>query len=1234
MKHKGSNRPGGLYVLVALCILAAAGLVARYAWAQAVQACTEYTRAFGEDFDATTYKDEAATSAAHWMTPSGHPVPGPIILPALGSNFVVGAADSLGRRIYQCAAGDFDGDTYPDLVGLDISGEYTSPVSSPQSELRLIRNLFPTNAGATPLFGVDLTTSYDQFYTHTGPAAITVGDYNGDGLLDFFFMRNSSDIFGYNNFKAAMYINTGTPTVPAFSIIDFTSRFQTAGIYCFWAANHFTSANIDAHVTGDTDIDILAISADRIYVIANPGTTGFTAADWPITELSYNARTGFTGLPGGSCVAAADFDADGDVDVVGGTVGTTAYLVYYDNDGVGSFTRSEIAITDPTCVGSVGIEVDDFTGDGRPDMFVSTDRAYRGGTTEARIWFLRNLGVSSGQVDWLFRCLNACTSPTPYPYDIDMATSLDYDQDNDIDIVIADANHSGDYYYIENELAGVYELYGLAQSTDIAAGFLDPDLHAITRVRISSIDQGWQDGSNSGLAVEVLFSNNGGRTWETYQTFSGAELVDRTNLPWYDFKNFGADLRWRIVLTAPEDDMVDYDNASFETPYVGELELEFVYVDKREYSRSSAAATIVTGTGTNTKLVIGSSFIFPGWQGHLRAYDVTGVSFVAGTVSELQTISSSNLSDATGRDLVSGAAIYWDAGQLLNDRDPDDRTVYTAIRTGGTTSGTLTRQSFVRTNLGNVATAGSLAWCLQDGNGDNAGLVDFVRGRNRDWKLGDINHSTPAVVGPPSEDPTYMGTGYEAFKTTYASRRKVVYVGANDGMLHCFDIATGEELWGFIPYNLIRKLKNMYAVDSANNTRYYNHDVYCDGTPSVADVQIGGAWRTVLVTGQGPGVGSTLGGGLNYYWALDITDPANPLPLWETSHTYVSGRTTYRTMGETWSTPVLGKVNHSGTTRWVAFMGSGYDNDTTFNVGRRFYVIRLDTGAVIVNTAEISQVNTASMGGARGAYNYPNIVATIPGSPTSVDLDGDGYTNYVYYGDLDGRLYRIDVESSTNPNTWTPTAIYTDYLYYPIITKPAVWMDALEGGPDRARVYIGTGGDDGASTDRDYSFVGLIDNNTNTAALEWYIGEPARLDKDAFYQRGSLGTGQKVWADPVIADGVVYYSTLTGSIEAVNPCLNLGDAGRLYARFLRTTSAIPVGGTAFKTTAATPPEYLQLISKARRAVTVGEAERVAGRVQKREIYVQEYDSTLEKLEQPIGTLIRIKSWREIYRIIW
>jgi hypothetical protein len=1231
MRRKGLNRPGGLYVIAAVMILAAAGFVGRWAWSQApAQACTEYAGSFSENFDAVAFKDETVTSAAHW--PSG-----PITLPALGSNFAVGAVDTLGRRIYTCASGDFDGDGYPDLIAHDMTGQFSSPKGSPISQIRLIRNNYPTKHGAKPLFTIDMTTSYDQFYTDTGPVALTVGDYNGDGLLDFFFMRNGLPdgvSYFYNDFKAAMYLNVGTSTSPAFTVLDFSSQFMAAGIYLMWVANHFTSVNIDAHVTGDTDTDILVISQDRIYVVANPGTSSFTASDWTISELSYDSRTGFADKPGGSCVDAADFDGDGDIDVVGGTAAAAAYLVYYDNDGTGHFTRSEIAITNATCVGPVGLEAKDFTSDGRPDIFVATDKLWRGGTAESRIWFLRNLGVVNGDVSWSFKCLNACASPTPSPYDLDMSTAVDYDMDGDLDMIIADGNDSGSYYYISNETASVYELYGLAQSTNVAAGYVDPDLYAVSRVRVTSLEQGWLGGSSTGLIVELLFSNNGGRTWETYQTFTGAGLVNRTNLAWYDFKNFGADLRWRIVLTAAKDSMAEYDSASFDTPSVGSLALEFTYVDKREYSRASAAATVVTATGANTKLILGASFIFPGWQGQFRAYDVSGLSFAAGSVSELRTISSSDLDDPTGRSLVSGAEIFWDAGQLLADRDASTRTVYTAIRTGGVVTNPIVRQNFTTANLGQVGTAGSLAWCLQDVNGDNAGLVDFIRGQNRDWKLGDINHSTPIVVGPPAEDGAYMGSGYEAFKTANASRTKVVYVGSNDGMLHCFDAATGEELWAFIPYNLLRKLKNMYAVDAVNKTRYYAHDVYCDGSAVVADAQINGVWKTVLVTGQGPGVGSTLGGGLNYYWALDITVPTNPQPLWEISHTYVSSKTTYRTMGETWSTPVIGKVNHSGVTRWVAFMGSGYDNDATYTVGDRFYVVRLDTGAFIVYTAAVSQVNTASMSSPRSAYNYPNIVANIPGSPTSVDLDGDGFTNYVYVGDLDGRLYRMDVESSSNPSKWTLQAIYTDYLYYPIMTKPAVWVDPLEGGTARARVYIGTGGNDAAPSGREYSFVGLIDNNTSTATVEWYLGQPAQLNLSASLSRGTLGVGAKVWADPVIADQVVYFSTLTGSIEAVNPCANLGEAGRLYARYLRTTSAIPVGGTAFKTTAATPPEYLQLISKARRAVTVGEVSLAAGRVQKREIYVQEYDSTLEMLAQPIGSLLRIKSWREVYRIIW
>jgi hypothetical protein len=153
--------------------------------------------------------------------------------------------------------------------------------------------------------------------------------------------------------------------------------------------------------------------------------------------------------------------------------------------------------------------------------------------------------------------------------------------------------------------------------------------------------------------------------------------------------------------------------------------------------------------------------------------------------------------------------------------------------------------------------------------------------------------------------------------------------------------------------------------------------------------------------------------------------------------------------------------------------------------------------------------------------------------------------------------------------------------------------------------------------------------------VEWYLGDPALLGglpdtRDV----GDLGLGSRVWADPVIADLIIYFSTLVGSIESANPCVNLGEGGHLYARYIRMSSAIPVGGTAFRATEGTPPEYLQLMSKARQAVTVGEAAYdETSQVNRREVYVQEYDSTIQQLVQPIGTMLRIRSWREVYRII-
>jgi hypothetical protein len=416
-----------------------------------------------------------------------------------------------------------------------------------------------------------------------------------------------------------------------------------------------------------------------------------------------------------------------------------------------------------------------------------------------------------------------------------------------------------------------------------------------------------------------------------------------------------------------------------------------------------------------------------------------------------------------------------------------------------------------------------------------------------------------------------------------------------------------------------------------------------DGSPSVADVYFSSdsKWHTVLICGQGPGKGSTIDsnftGGQNYYWALDITDPANPQPLWEITHKNTSGQAT---MGETWSVPAIGKVNQSG---WVAFMGSGYNNVGQSTAGQYFYAVRVDTG-VIIQTVQVTNVNTdddtvMTSSPPRRAYKYTNIPDAIVASPTALDSNNDGKLEAVYVGDLDGRLYKMDLTTNNDPTKWTLSPIYTDFLYYPIITKPAVWMEDPFATSPTPRIYFGTGGDEGALSNRQYSFVGLIDNGTSTATVEWYIGDRTVLNLPAGSQAGDkingLGVGYKVWADPVISDYTIYFSTLPGSIEAVDPCSNLTGAGRLYARIVRPGSAGSlVGGTALKSASTVQPEYLQMASKARRAVTVGDVARASvGDQTKREVFIQEYNSTIEMLEQPIGSLLQIKSWREVYRII-
>lgn len=1189
-------------------------LVAVYAihiWAQVVDCGENPPEFFTEDFRQDGFKDHTWSSVRGWP-------PRPVTLDWLGANFyILQNPDVLGMgaSIYQAAAGDFDGDGLPDLIGLDIDNN---------DRLILVRNYFDDVNGDKLdddgiVFQIDPTEVYEEGLT-VGSVSLSVADYNNDGKLDFFLCKNEVRDFSYSGFVAAMYINEGTATDPHFNPhnlmpnLDFTSAFMTAGIYCNGTSNHLTSVDID----GDGDVDILAISEDKIFLVRNPGPANFSLSNFTIGELNYDSPTGFTGPQGGSSVGAGDIDKDGDIDVVAGTVNDIPFLVYYDNDGSGYFTRREIPIPLPECTGPLATCVGDFTGDGLPDIFGATNLWTKdnppGPEDEARIWMFKNEGLvdpgTGPEVEFSFKCLNNCLPVLNPPHDVDMSTLMDYDMDGDLDAILADANGSGDFNLVRNDLADVFVLTGEARSTNIA-GNIDQQQVAVTKVQLTDIRQRVVGGSSQGLQVELFVSNNG-KDWEFYTRFVGADIRNQSDLPWHTFTHFGSRLYWKALLSAEEDIMAEYQGASYESPAISGVSWAFISVKRREYSRTSVIVTRVDDAGQPKELVVGGTFYFPGWQGHLRAYDVTNMAPDPGEGSILRTVTKSDLSSPTGRDLVAGGvSILWDAGELLGSRLPATRQIYTAVPDN---QGDLARLDFTTAN---VATLGPL---LQDVNNDNTGLIEFVRGEGRYWKLGDINHSNPMAVGPPNGEASALKPGYDTFLANNQNRRKVIYVGANDGMLHCIDALTGEEIWGYIPYNLIPKMKNMWGVDAATGERYFVRDTYVDGSMMTDDVFIdadgigGKEWRTILICGQGPGYGSAVAGGLNYYFALDITDPYDPQPIWEF---------TDATMGESWSVPVVGKVVVDRTDTCVAFMGSGYDNDMASVVGNYFYAVDMETGNLLWKY-ETTDVDTSA--------SYPNIPNTIPGSPSMIDMDNDTFADRVYFGDLDGRVYRLDAsqELSLNQASWDRDidVIYEDANNYPIVTITTVWVNPSTWGTE-LRVYFGTGGDDRAPDTTTYSFVALVDDVN--PFVEWFLGDAVLLNLDPAADMGDIGIGEKVWSDPVVANYTVYFNTLTGKIESVDPCENLAGGGKLYARYVQAYSGSAVGSTALRD-ASGNLQSLELASKTRSAVTLGEVSRVQGD-RKRDVYIQEYDSTIQKLEQPVGAVLRIKSWREIYRII-
>lgn len=303
--------------------------------------------------------------------------------------------------------------------------------------------------------------------------------------------------------------------------------------------------------------------------------------------------------------------------------------------------------------------------------------------------------------------------------------------------------------------------------------------------------------------------------------------------------------------------------------------------------------------------------------------------------------------------------------------------------------------------------------------GMSLAVVNYLRGdrsgeesnggsfRNRRGILGDIVNSQPTYVGAPNSR-LYAGqsfagaSAYASFASAQASRTPVLYVGANDGMMHAFNASTGRELFAFVPTEGMSKL---YGAGSYSDPDY-EHKYIVDGSLTAADWYNGTQWRTVVV--------GTMGRGGKSVFAMDVTNPASPSLMWEVTSTG---------LGNNIGQPIVAQVASGD---WRVLLGNGPNSSDGV---ARLVTIRLSTGVV-------SSVTTG-IGGDNGLSGINAWSST-----------GNSIVDTVYAGDLRGNLWRF------NPLGGTPIVLYAAGATKPITATPLV---AKNPRTLQTWVFVGTG---------------------------------------------------------------------------------------------------------------------------------------------------------------------------------
>ncbi|MQX54855.1 pilus assembly protein [Alcanivorax sediminis] len=424
---------------------------------------------------------------------------------------------------------------------------------------------------------------------------------------------------------------------------------------------------------------------------------------------------------------------------------------------------------------------------------------------------------------------------------------------------------------------------------------------------------------------------------------------------------------------------------------------------------------------------------------------------------------------------------------------------------------------------------------------------------------GDPLHSEPRLVNY-----GYQGD-LDSARNDPDKQDNVLFVSTNDGMLHALDAQSGKEYFTFMPAEQAAMAAERYSqppLDADNNRTTYGLDGSWMAWRQPDPNNLTKVDRVYLYGGMRRG-------GRNYY-ALDVSNKTTPRWLWRIR----GGSGDFVEMGQTWSTPTLGQVMLDDKAVPVLIFGGGYssfDHDVQGEfsaggdiMGNAIYVVNAYTGGLIW------KVTSGSSSGGLTRDSHSDMKWSIPGAISAVDINFDGFTDYLYAADLGGQVFRVDLNNQNGGASDLVKRVVTlaklgdgaggdagrrRFYEAPAITlgqKNKDWMLRVALGSGYRAHPLDTEADEhffvlddtSALANKEPSEVitdsDLLDVTSNVSP------EQSQLDGKSGWLIELTGEGEKVLSSPAIIQNTIYFTTYLPDTGSLKQTCTVQSKARLY----------------------------------------------------------------------------------------